>query len=165
MRRLTDKDDKPYWSEWYPNSSYALTTSKDVGKIKNKKKNKIWNLPNKFTSIAPELRLAYLRSEATSTRSSIRWNKQVAMRRAFDVDKFFLYPLTGKRCYVCNKRANHRHHVIPISVGGKNGRNNIVPLCDPCHSVVHPHMGGGYIGPKAAIQSKPPSGVVVINPS
>lgn len=40
-------------------------------------------------------------------------------------------------CFVCGAPANHRHHVIPLSLNGVNQVRNLVALCQPCHSHVH----------------------------
>lgn len=43
----------------------------------------------------------------------------------------------GGRCYVCGKKSQHRHHVIPLYADGENTRDNVVPLCKRCHVKVH----------------------------
>jgi len=40
------------------------------------------------------------------------------------------------KCINCGKDAIHLHHVVPKSLGGKEG-TNLVPLCDECHSIIH----------------------------
>ena len=40
-------------------------------------------------------------------------------------------------CYVCHGKAVLRHHVIPVSHGGRNKRSNLVVLCHPCHQQIH----------------------------
>lgn len=40
------------------------------------------------------------------------------------------------RCFDCGSPADHAHHVVPRSLGG----TKTVPLCNPCHRLVH---GGG----------------------
>lgn len=39
----------------------------------------------------------------------------------------------GFRCFECDGKAHHAHHIIPLAVGGKR----TVPLCDSCHSLAH----------------------------
>lgn len=39
----------------------------------------------------------------------------------------------GFRCFECNKRANHAHHIIPKSLGGER----TIPLCEKCHGKIH----------------------------
>lgn len=36
-------------------------------------------------------------------------------------------------CFECGKPAEHRHHVVPRSLGG----TKTIPLCTPCHRKVH----------------------------
>lgn len=40
------------------------------------------------------------------------------------------------KCINCGAEANHWHHVVPKSLGGREGTNK-VPLCDKCHGLVH----------------------------
>ncbi len=42
-------------------------------------------------------------------------------------------------CWVCDRPAAHRHHIIPLRVGGRNRRDNLVPLCVSCHREAHRH--------------------------
>jgi hypothetical protein len=39
----------------------------------------------------------------------------------------------GFRCFECDARANHAHHVVPFSLGG----TRTIPLCEPCHAKAH----------------------------
>jgi len=39
----------------------------------------------------------------------------------------------GFRCFECDSKANHAHHVVPYSLGG----TRTIPLCEPCHTLVH----------------------------
>ena len=40
------------------------------------------------------------------------------------------------KCINCGAEANHWHHVVPKSLGGREGTNR-VPLCDKCHGLIH----------------------------
>lgn len=41
-------------------------------------------------------------------------------------------------CYFCGSTKNiERHHIIPISIGGKHLQNNKVDICDDCHLKLH----------------------------
>lgn len=40
-------------------------------------------------------------------------------------------------CFVCDKKADVRHHVICLKNGGRNVRDNIVSLCRGCHKKIH----------------------------
>jgi 5-methylcytosine-specific restriction endonuclease McrA len=40
-------------------------------------------------------------------------------------------------CWLCERKAKHRHHILPLENGGRNIKTNIVPLCVKCHHSVH----------------------------
>lgn len=41
-------------------------------------------------------------------------------------------------CARCDSEKNlHIHHIVPYARGGPTGRNNLVPLCRPCHTEAH----------------------------
>lgn len=46
----------------------------------------------------------------------------------------------GEKCYVCEKRADVRHHLVPLKHGGHNSYLNIRVLCNPCHAEIHPWL-------------------------
>ena len=48
-------------------------------------------------------------------------------------DGVTLLPDGVSRCFECDAPADHQHHVIPRSKGGKR----MVWLCSPCHAKVH----------------------------
>jgi hypothetical protein len=39
-------------------------------------------------------------------------------------------------CINCGSESHHRHHVVPKVLGGADGEN-LVPLCQTCHGLVH----------------------------
>ena len=43
-------------------------------------------------------------------------------------------------CQYCGERYNglNAHHIIALSKGGKNYLNNLICICDQCHSILHP---------------------------
>jgi 5-methylcytosine-specific restriction endonuclease McrA len=47
---------------------------------------------------------------------------------------------THKNCWICNGKADVRHHIIQLKNGGINSSRNLVSLCNPCHADVHPHL-------------------------
>jgi hypothetical protein len=96
----------------------------------------------KFMGVKQRNRLAFLRrmaSKVIGVRTFVELNKA---RKDFDRNKINSLPLSEKKmCYCCVKnQAVLRHHVITLLNGGRNKRNNIVPLCNQCHVKVHPHM-------------------------
>lgn len=60
------------------------------------------------------------------------------LREAFTRD--IQPPGPKDQCFVCEKRPQHRHHVIQIKHGGTNELFNLVWLCSDCHETVHPWM-------------------------
>lgn len=60
----------------------------------------------------------------------IKFNKNKRLLR------FFKRP-----CYVCGKRAEQRHHIIPLSKGGSHvAKRNIVAICKFHHAEIHPWL-------------------------
>jgi hypothetical protein len=41
-----------------------------------------------------------------------------------------------KVCINCGNESHHLHHVVPKVLGGSDGQN-LVPLCETCHGLVH----------------------------
>ena len=39
----------------------------------------------------------------------------------------------GFRCFECDAKAHHAHHIVPRTLGGRR----TIPLCHGCHSKVH----------------------------
>ena len=51
--------------------------------------------------------------------------------------RYSTHPPVGV-CARCGKiKAVEIHHCIPISIGGKDDFNNLIPLCEDCHKKVH----------------------------
>ena len=152
------------------------------GKKPPKKKNKLvgkdkkrFGLQLKYRKIAKEDRLQFLISQLNLNGYDVT-NKQLGIKRkTFDYSKHYIFPLHKEtKCYVCEGKANVRHHVLPLLKGGKNSVKNIVPLCNSCHCKVHPHMRkGAKIGsrvknlpppPPLPVLRKPTFDIVVIPP-
>lgn len=59
----------------------------------------------------------------------VNWN---SMRK-------IVYARANYKCEYCgNVRIGiNAHHVLPLSKGGKNELNNLVCICDICHSILH----------------------------
>ena len=46
-------------------------------------------------------------------------------------------------CEVCNiNDAYCMHHIWPLSMGGKNNKENLIAICEECHEEIHPWMKG-----------------------
>lgn len=93
----------------------------------------------KFLGIPKEKRLAFLKARAGAWNPLMRAIPFKAMRGAFNRTKGRFYK-DALPCYVCDGSPTIRHHVVPLSQGGRNKDNNIVPLCNSCHKQVHPWM-------------------------
>lgn len=48
----------------------------------------------------------------------------------------------GNRCSQCGYvgKGIERHHILPLSRGGRNVLSNIISLCKDCHAKRHSHM-------------------------
>lgn len=40
-------------------------------------------------------------------------------------------------CKYCGEKAEHVHHIIPLSLGGDNREDNLISLCSTCHGKIH----------------------------
>lgn len=59
-------------------------------------------------------------------------------RSEFDCMRNQLPKILGTVCSNCGSEENiEYHHIKPLSLGGTNELNNIVPLCSECHSLLH----------------------------
>lgn len=62
-------------------------------------------------------------------------------RKNFDKKKDKVKRFTGfTTCFICHLPAEVRHHLILLSRGGRNHKNNLVGLCRPCHAKIHPWL-------------------------
>lgn len=83
-------------------------------------------------------RLDWLRTHCTAGR--YLGTVEVERRRKRFVEyRLRLASIYSKLCYVCDKKADHYHHIVYLSRGGSNGPKNIVPMCATCHKKVHRH--------------------------
>jgi 5-methylcytosine-specific restriction endonuclease McrA len=128
-----------------PNNVVPVKYAEGIsGKDKTKKEcNKLYiiKLTLKFKNIKKENRLLFLKSKLKTEDNPISINEMTNKRKGFNFLKGIVFPLgENTKCYVCGLKAKIRHHVVPLSKGGRNKRSNIVPLCHRCHCAVHPHM-------------------------
>jgi 5-methylcytosine-specific restriction endonuclease McrA len=124
---------------------------------KRKQKNRPgFAVPLKFKKIKSNNRLAFLISHLKLDKPDVPLLDMVCKRRGFNYTKGYQFPLNRSiKCYLCAGEATLRHHVVPLAKGGRNRRNNIVPLCHKCHCKVHPHMQKGYKKVKRERVEKP----------
>lgn len=130
----------------FPASMTGKKLRKKLGIEENVYAKKTFKIKAKFRSIPVGARLKFLRNaEAKDYGIRLSIAELVAMRRGFDLHKIkHLGIAKGTKCWCCcNNLAVLRHHVQPLSKGGRNKANNIVPLCNDCHILVHPHMQRG----------------------
>ena len=106
---------------------------------------KSWRVCAKFRGIKRRNRLTFLRKMA-KTGDPISLSEIKKNRNGFNQNKIHHLPMNETcPCYACPdpeniRTATVRHHVVLLSKGGRNKRNNIVPLCNECHVQLHPHM-------------------------
>lgn len=99
--------------------------------------------------LSPELKRIPRRSRVSFLREQISAHEHILVsmvdlmtrRETFDKMKNEFFPLWDcKKCYCCGTFACVRHHVTPLKHGGSNKPSNVVPLCEPCHAKIHPHL-------------------------
>jgi hypothetical protein len=118
---------------------------------------KQFKLCAKFKGIKRHKRMKFLKTMAAKVIFARDLNETKKARAGFDQNKIHHLPLTEKsNCFTCPNLATIRHHVIQIQNGGKNKRNNIVPLCSRCHSNIHPHLKrcDGAVASRHSVQPK-----------
>jgi 5-methylcytosine-specific restriction endonuclease McrA len=73
---------------------------------------------------------------------SIKFDKS-KKRQQFNLSKHKLHNMNKSihiKCFACLNVATCRHHIIQIQYGGYNSKNNLVSLCNDCHSEIHPWL-------------------------
>lgn len=64
------------------------------------------------------------------------WNYETKRKR-FQSHRF-MKRKKGKQCFVCElEELLHRHHIIPLSNGGVSIKENVIGVCESCHSKIH----------------------------
>ena len=61
-------------------------------------------------------------------------------RAEFEKMRPMLLKTKGCICVNCSKNCGNDiifHHIVPLSVGGSNNINNIVPVCEQCDELIH----------------------------
>lgn len=123
----------------YPMNMTGAKLRRKLG-IEPKYPKESFKLRQKFRCVPKAERLTYLLNKMKGGRD-ISFKEQWDKRKWFDRTKNRVFPMAKDcHCYVCDGIARIRHHVRPISKGGRNKKNNIVPLCHDCHCLLHPKM-------------------------
>lgn len=82
----------------------------------------------------------------TMSKIVINYRKQNNLefrRDKFDNVKYKRHNLkTHNNCFVCLKKAEHRHHIILLNNGGINAKRNCISLCYKCHKKIHNWLYG-----------------------
>ena len=115
-----------------------------MGKINSGRKLGVYvpyRILHKYKVIAKEKRLSFLISESERSNPIPAVSGLRVMRSSFNRMRGWRFVIKGQSCYCCESQAQVRHHVTPLSKGGRNKDNNIVPLCRRCHEKVHPWLG------------------------
>jgi 5-methylcytosine-specific restriction endonuclease McrA len=82
-------------------------------------------------------KLAHLKAMDALRFEKVSYPALKRARDAFTTDQSFRY-LLKRKCWACSKQpAELRHHIIELQHGGRNERENLVALCNFCHSRVH----------------------------
>ena len=60
--------------------------------------------------------------------------------KIWDKLRRIVYKRAKYTCQYCGERYQgiNAHHIIALSKGGKNDLNNLICICDQCHSILHP---------------------------
>ena len=46
----------------------------------------------------------------------------------------------NKRCFICNEKAENKHHIIPKYANGSNDSGNLINICKRCHYNIHRYV-------------------------
>jgi hypothetical protein len=82
-------------------------------------------------------KISKLKEYAEKTIFSDKHSNPQKVRHDWDLLKGMAIP---RPCFICFSTTTHRHHIIQIQNGGLNDADNIVPICNKCHCIIHPWM-------------------------
>ena len=57
--------------------------------------------------------------------------------KGYDSVEDYVFALQDGRCILCGEKIEHYHHIVPRHLNGSNTPENIVGLCNGCHTEVH----------------------------
>lgn len=81
----------------------------------------------------------HIRSYYRSLSPDERFRRSTALRverhgvRAEPYKRSEVFDAWGHRCIYCNAPASHLEHIIPLSRGGDDVRENVAPACSDCN--------------------------------
>jgi 5-methylcytosine-specific restriction endonuclease McrA len=108
---------------------------------------KSFKIAHKFKGVKKKDRLKFLKRMAEKLVLPRMLEETKSFRAGFNQLKVRVFPMNEMtQCYCCPNIADVRHHVVQLQHGGRNKKNNIVPLCNPCHCKVHPHLQKDTMG-------------------
>ena len=91
--------------------------------------------------LSEEGRLALLVDMANKFRGRVGAKNLSRRRKQYEALKKQLSTPRKTDCATkCGRRAELRHHIIPLSMGGSNRQKNLIAICATCHSVIHPWL-------------------------
>ena len=62
---------------------------------------------------------------------------QNSRMKGYDSAEDYVFALQNGRCVLCDGKIAHYHHIVPRHLGGSDTSENIVGLCNGCHTEVH----------------------------
>lgn len=57
--------------------------------------------------------------------------------KGYDSAENYVFALQDGHCALCDGSIDHYHHIVPRHLGGSNTPENLVGLCEDCHSELH----------------------------
>ena len=57
--------------------------------------------------------------------------------KGYESAEEFVYERQNGKCFCCGEKIEHYHHIVPRSQGGSDGPENIIGICENCHSKHH----------------------------
>jgi 5-methylcytosine-specific restriction endonuclease McrA len=87
--------------------------------------------------------MQFLANQDLTKKSAPNLKPLAQMRDEYNIKKFtpsWRPHVSDKNCYICRRRPDIRHHLIPLKNGGSNSHLNIRSLCNPCHAEIHPWL-------------------------
>lgn len=82
-------------------------------------------------------RLEYLRSYLLAGSHKLVKNLDLRREEFERWRDLYLDPAWKFTCYLCKEKADHWHHIVLLSRGGLDSKDNLVTLCESCHKNVH----------------------------